>query len=131
MMKTALRIALAPVMLAIRLMLGLVAFITSITSSVLGLSVSLFGLLSVIEFFIGYWQNGIAFMVLAFLVSPYWIACNRHPSAEPSGSSHWFLRGPGLLKITCLRRFVCITDRRFFIYGGMYGNNPDHLDAHQ
>lgn len=62
-MKTALRIALAPVMLAIRLMLGLVAFITSITSSVLGLSVSLFGLLSVIEFFIGYWQNGIAFMV--------------------------------------------------------------------
>ena len=69
-MKTALRIALAPVMLAIRLMLGLVAFITSITSSVLGLSVSLFGLLSVIEFFIGYWQNGIAFMVLAFLVRP-------------------------------------------------------------
>ena len=70
MMKTALRIALAPVMLAIRLTLGLAAFITSIASSVLGLSVSLFGLLSVIEFFIGYWQNGIAFMVLAFLVSP-------------------------------------------------------------
>ena len=70
MMKTALIIALAPAMLAIRLMLGLVSFITSITSSVLGLSVSLFGLLSVIEFFIGYWQNGIAFMVLAFLVSP-------------------------------------------------------------
>ena len=70
MMKTALKIALAPVMLAIRLMLGLVAFITSITSSVLGLSVSLFGLLSVIEFFIGYWQNGIAFMVLALLASP-------------------------------------------------------------
>ena len=70
MMKTALRIALSPVMLAIRLMLGLAAFITSITSSVLGLSVSLFGLLSAIEFFIGYWQNGIAFMVLAFLVSP-------------------------------------------------------------
>lgn len=22
---------------------------------------------------------------------PHWIACNRHPSAEPSGSSHWFL----------------------------------------
>ena len=70
MMKTALKIALAPVMLAIRLMLGLVAFITSITSSVLGLSVSLFGLLSVIEFFIGYWQNGVAFMVLALLASP-------------------------------------------------------------
>lgn len=70
MMKTALRISLAPVMLAIRLMLGLAAFITSIASSVLGLSVSLFSLLAMIEFFIGYWQNGIAFMVLAFLVSP-------------------------------------------------------------
>ena len=106
MMKTALKIALAPVMLAIRLMLGLVAFITSITSSVLGLSVSLFGLLSVIEFFIGYWQNGIAFMVLAFLVSP---------TGLPAIATLLLnlLRGPGLLKITCLQRFVCITDRRF------------------
>ena len=70
MMKTALRIALAPVMLTIRLMLGLAAFLTSIASSMLGLSVSLFVLLAMIEFFIGYWQNGMAFMVLAFLVSP-------------------------------------------------------------
>ena len=69
-MKTALRIALAPVMLTIRLMLGLAAFLTSIASSVLGLSVSLFALLAMIEFFIGYWQNGMAFMVLAFLASP-------------------------------------------------------------
>lgn len=69
-MKTALRIALAPVMLTIRLILGLAAFLTSIASSVLRLSVSLFALLAVIEFFIGYWQNGIAFMVLAFLASP-------------------------------------------------------------
>ena len=69
-MKTALRIALAPVMLAIRLMLGLSAFLTSIASSVLGLSVSLFGFLAMIEFFIGYWQNGIAFMALALLASP-------------------------------------------------------------
>lgn len=70
MIKTALRIALAPMMLTLRLMLGLTAFLTSIASSVLGLSVSLFSLLAMIEFFIGYWQNGIAFMVLAFLVSP-------------------------------------------------------------
>ena len=70
MIKIALRIALAPVMLTIRLTLGLVAFLTSITSSVLGLSVSLFALLAVIEFFIGYWQNGVAFMILAFLASP-------------------------------------------------------------
>ena len=69
-MKTALKIALAPVMLTIRLILGLAAFLTSIATSVLGLSVSLFALLAVIEFFIGYWQNGIAFMALAFLASP-------------------------------------------------------------
>ena len=69
-MKTVLRIALEPVMLTIRLMLGLAAFLTSIASSVLGLSVSLFALLAMIEFFIGYWQNGMAFMVLAFLASP-------------------------------------------------------------
>ena len=69
-MKTALRIAVAPVTLTIRLMLGLAAFLTSIASSILGLSVSLFVLLAVIEFFIGYWQNGIAFMILAFLASP-------------------------------------------------------------
>ena len=52
-MKTALKIALAPVMLTIRLILGLAAFLTSIASSVLGLSVSLFALLAMIEFFIG------------------------------------------------------------------------------
>ena len=60
---------------------------------------------------------------------PYWIAGNRQPSSEPSGSSHRVLRGLSMLNITCLRRFVCITDRRFSFYGGTYGNNPDHSDA--
>lgn len=46
MMKTLLRIALAPVMLVLRLMLGLAAFVTSIASSVIGLSVTLFALLA-------------------------------------------------------------------------------------
>lgn len=69
-MKTTLRIALVPVMLIIRLMLGLAAFLTAIASSVLGLSVSMFALLAIIELFIGYWQNGIAFMILALLASP-------------------------------------------------------------
>ena len=69
-MKLALRIVLTPVMLISRLMLGIAAFVTSIASSVVGLSVGLFGLLGVIEFAIGYWQNGVAFMVLALLASP-------------------------------------------------------------
>ena len=70
MMKRTLRIALAPFMLTVRLLLGLAAFVTSIASSVLGLTVGLFALLGVMEFAIGYWQNGIAFMALALLASP-------------------------------------------------------------
>ena len=70
MLKHVFRIILAPFMMTARLMLGLVAFITSIAASVIGLTVSVFAVLSVIEFVIGYWQNGIAFMVLALLASP-------------------------------------------------------------
>lgn len=70
MTKRTLRIVLAPFMLITRLMLGIAAFITSIASTIIGLAVTVFLLLSVIEFAIGYWQNGFAFMVLALLVSP-------------------------------------------------------------
>lgn len=70
MLKTTLRIVLFPVMLVIRLTLGVTAFVTSIASSIIGLTTSIFALLSVVEFAIGYWQNGIAFAVLALLVSP-------------------------------------------------------------
>ena len=70
MVKRTLRIVLTPFMLITRLMLGIAAFITSITSTIIGLAVTVFLLLSVIEFAIGYWQNGFAFMVLALLVSP-------------------------------------------------------------
>ena len=70
MVKWALRIILTPFMLMARLTLGLAAFVTSIASSIIGLTVSVFVLLSVIEFVIGYWQNGFAFLILALLVSP-------------------------------------------------------------
>lgn len=70
MLKHIIRIALAPFMLIARLMLGIAAFITSIASSVIGLTISVFVLLSLIEFAIGYWQNGFAFMALALLTSP-------------------------------------------------------------
>lgn len=69
-MKKLLRIALAPVMLILRLILGLTAFVTSIASSVIGLCTSVFAILSVIEFCIGYWENGIAFAVFTLLASP-------------------------------------------------------------
>ena len=70
MMKRILRIVLAPCMLITRLLLGIAAFITSIASTIIRLAVTMFLLLSVIEFAIGYWQNGFAFMALALLVSP-------------------------------------------------------------
>ena len=69
-MKLALRILLTPAMLLTRLTLGLAAFITTIASTVIGLATGLFVLLGAIEFAIGYWQNGFAFMALALLVSP-------------------------------------------------------------
>ena len=59
-----------PFVIVSRLALGLMAFFSSIASSLLGLTVSVFVLLAVVEFAIGYWQNGIAFVVLAFLASP-------------------------------------------------------------
>ena len=70
MLKLIMKIVLTPFMLAARLMLGLAAFITSIASTIIGLIVTVFLLLGVVEFTIGYWQNGIAFMVLALLASP-------------------------------------------------------------
>ena len=60
------------------MLLGLAAFVTSIASSVIGLSVTLFALLAGIEFFIGYWQNGIAFLVLALLASPVGLPAIAH-----------------------------------------------------
>lgn len=70
MVKWTLRIILTPFMLMARLTLGLAAFVTSIASSIIGLTVSVFVLLSMIEFLIGYWQNGFAFLVLALFASP-------------------------------------------------------------
>ena len=91
MMKRTLRIALTPFMLVARLMLGMAAFISSIASAVIGLAVGLFAVLSVIEFAIGYWQNGIAFMVLALLASPDWPSGGCKLSSGQNGSYPWIL----------------------------------------
>lgn len=69
-MKTIIRIILTPVLMVFRLFLGALAFITTISSAVIGLGTSLFVILAMVEFFIGYWQNGLALMALALLVSP-------------------------------------------------------------
>ena len=70
MIKMTLRILMMPVLFLIRLILGSLAFITTISSAVIGLSTFVFIILAMVEFFIGYWQNGIALLALAILVSP-------------------------------------------------------------
>lgn len=70
-MKLTLRMILTPLIIVSRLTLGISAFMSSIASSLIGLTVSVFALLAMVEFAIGYWQNGIAFMVLALLASPF------------------------------------------------------------
>ncbi|MBR3431550.1 MAG: hypothetical protein IKG87_15775 [Clostridia bacterium] len=70
MLKAMVRITLMPAMLVGRLLLGALAFVTTISSAVIGLGTGLFVILAMVEFFIGYWQNGIALLALAILVSP-------------------------------------------------------------
>ena len=70
MFKAVIRITLMPILMVFRLILGTLAFITTISSAIIGLGTSVFVILSMIEFFIGYWQNGITLLALALLVSP-------------------------------------------------------------
>ena len=70
MRKTILKIILCPVILLARLILCAAAFVTSLAGSVIGLTALLFGILSLMAFVTGSWQNRIAFAVLMLLVSP-------------------------------------------------------------
>ena len=70
MLKTMARIALMPVLMIGRLMLGTLAFITTISSAIIGLATGAFIIFAMVEFFIGYWQNGITLLALGILVSP-------------------------------------------------------------
>ena len=70
MLKAIVRIALMPALMVGRLLLGTLAFITTISSAVIGLGTGLCVLLAMVEFFIGYWQNGIALLALGILFSP-------------------------------------------------------------
>ncbi len=69
-MKVMIRIMLMPLLIIGRLLLGTLAFITTISSAVIGLGTGLCVLLAMVEFFIGYWQNGFALLALAILISP-------------------------------------------------------------
>jgi len=70
MLKATIRFALMPVLMIGRLLLGTLAFITTISSAIIGLATGVFAIFAMVEFFIGYWQNGIALLALGILVSP-------------------------------------------------------------
>ena len=70
MIKAIARITLMPILMIGRLLLGALAFIATISSAIVGLGTGLFIILAMVEFFIGYWQNGIALLTLGVLVSP-------------------------------------------------------------
>lgn len=70
MIRTLIRIVLTPVLMIFRLLLGTLAFFTTISSAIIGLGTSFFVILAMVEFFIGYWQNGIALLALVLFVSP-------------------------------------------------------------
>ena len=70
MLKAIVRITLMPVLMIGRLLLGALAFITTISLAVIGLGTGLLVIFAMVEFFIGYWQNGVALLALGILVSP-------------------------------------------------------------
>ncbi len=70
MLRKLLRLPLMPVFFLVRFSLGTAAFIISIASAVVGLFTSVFVILAVIELCFGYWQNGVALLVLSLLISP-------------------------------------------------------------
>lgn len=70
MIRILIRIVLAPIFMIFRLLLGTLAFFTTISTAIIGLGISLIVVLAMVEFFIGYWQNGIVLLALALLFSP-------------------------------------------------------------
>ena len=93
MLKGLLRITLFPVFFLVRLLLGTLAFIVTLSSAVIGLATSVFVLLAMIEFFIGYWQNGIALLVLSLLVSPIGLPAIANWILNRLGGAVAFLEG--------------------------------------
>ena len=93
MLKKMLGIALTPVMFTFRLLLGIAAFIVSISASLMSLCIGLFALLGAAEFLIGYWQNGIFCMVLALLVSPIGLPLIANAILNTMGNACSFIEG--------------------------------------
>ena len=93
MLKKLLCIPMLPLLFIVRLLLGTMAFIVTVSSAVIGLGTSLFVILAMIEFLIGYWQNGIALLVLSLLVSPIGLPAIANWILNRLGSAVAFIEG--------------------------------------
>ena len=93
MLKATIRIALMPVLMIGRLLLGTLAFITTISSAIIGLATGVFVIFAMVEFFIGYWQNGIALLALGILVSPIGIPAIANFMLKRLDSAFAFVEG--------------------------------------
>lgn len=65
-----LRILLAPVWLALRLILFFLTFVLSLSTTLLGVASSLLGLMAVLVMLAGMVRDGLWLLVIAWLVSP-------------------------------------------------------------
>lgn len=69
-LKMMFHILFAPVELVLRLMIGLLAFVVSISTSLLSIAASFFVFMAVLMFITNSIQNGLIYLLLAFLISP-------------------------------------------------------------
>lgn len=69
-LKMMFRILFAPVELVLRLVIGLLAFAVSISTTLLSIAASFFVFMAVLMFITNSIQNGLIYLLLAFLISP-------------------------------------------------------------
>lgn len=69
-LKMMFRILFAPVELVLRLVIGLLAFVVSISTSLLSIAASFFVFMAALMFITNSIQNGLIYLLLALLISP-------------------------------------------------------------
>lgn len=69
-LKMMFRILFAPVELVLRLVIGLLAFVVSISTSLLSIAAAFFVFMAVLMFITNSIQNGLIYLLLALLISP-------------------------------------------------------------
>ena len=69
-LRTMIRITLSPVALAVRLVITLLSFLVAVSSSLLGIGASIFGLIGFLMFFTGDRNAAWQIILFAWLISP-------------------------------------------------------------